>query len=68
MVVNEALASGIICLVSRECGCCVDLIEDGSTGWGFDPYNERELSDLFHKSEQINEDELKLMKKNIKIN
>lgn len=65
LVVNEALASGLVCLVSKECGCYVDLIEDGSTGWGFDPYDENKLSKLFHKSEKINKNQLSLMKKNI---
>ena len=66
LVVNEAFASGLVCLVSRECGCCTDLIEDGLTGWGFDPYNVNQLSDLLHKSEKIDPDQLKIMKKNIK--
>ena len=66
LVVNEALASGIVCLVSRECGCFKDLIENGSTGWGFDPYNENELANLFHKSEQIDKYQLSLMKEKIK--
>jgi len=66
LVVNEALASGLVCLVSRECGCCTDLIEDGLTGWGFDPYNLNQLSNLFHKSEKIDPNQLKIMKKNIK--
>ena len=66
LVVNEALASGLVCLVSKECGCCTDLIEDGLTGWGFDPYNVNQLSNLFHKSEKINPNQLKIMKKNIK--
>ncbi len=66
LVVNEALASGLVCLVSRECGCCTDLIDDGLTGWGFDPHDEYQLSNLFHKSERINQDELKIMKRQIK--
>ena len=67
LVVNEAFASGLVCLVSRECGCCTDLIDDGLTGWGFDPYNLNQLSNLFHKSEKIDSNQLKIMKRNIKI-
>lgn len=37
LVVNEAIAAGLPCLVSRSCGCSVDLINHGVTGWIFDP-------------------------------
>jgi glycosyltransferase involved in cell wall biosynthesis len=32
LVVNEALAAGLPCAVSDECGCAVDLIDSGRTG------------------------------------
>ena len=36
LVVNEAMASGLPVLVSRQCGCCDTLVEDGGNGWTFD--------------------------------
>lgn len=35
LVVNEAMASGIPCLVSDHVGCRADLIQHGQTGWSF---------------------------------
>jgi glycosyltransferase involved in cell wall biosynthesis len=33
LVVNEALASGLPCIVSEAAGCTPDLITDGETGY-----------------------------------
>jgi len=46
LVVNEAMASGLPVLVSNRCGCSVDLIQEGVTGYSFDPYNEKQMADL----------------------
>jgi len=51
LVVNEAMAAGLPCLVSVACGCCIDLIEHGVTGWCFDPSSPQELTTLMHKAE-----------------
>lgn len=37
LVVNEAMASGLPVLVSRQCGCAEDLVHDGRNGYAFDP-------------------------------
>lgn len=37
LVVNEALATGLPVLVSRECGCAATLVEPGRNGWTFAP-------------------------------
>ena len=44
LVVNEAIASGLPCIVSKNCGCVQDLIKKDSSGLIFDPYNNNELS------------------------
>ena len=44
LVVNEAIASSLPCIVSENCGCAVDLIEHNISGLIFDPYNIQELS------------------------
>lgn len=46
LVVNEAMAAGLPVLVSHRCGCFEDLIIEGVNGFGFDPYNSRQLTDL----------------------
>ena len=51
LVVNEAMAAGLPCLVSNGCGCRADLIQHGHTGWCFDPSNPEELSDLMLEAE-----------------
>ena len=47
LVINESMASGTPCIVSKNCGSYVDLIEENKTGWGFDPSNYIELANLF---------------------
>lgn len=37
LVVNEAMAAGLPVLVSRNCGCAPDLVEEGRNGFTFDP-------------------------------
>ena len=41
------MASSLPCIVSYECGCYVDLIKDKNTGWGVDPEDEDQLSNIF---------------------
>lgn len=46
LVVNEAMAAGLPVLVSNRCGCFEDLILEGVNGFGFDPENRQQLTDL----------------------
>ena len=52
LVVNEAMAAGLPCLVSSACGCAVDLIEHNRTGWCFDPSSTQALTELMHTAER----------------
>ncbi|QNI83305.1 hypothetical protein SynRS9907_02477 [Synechococcus sp. RS9907] len=52
LVVNEAMAVGLPCLVSNACGCAVDLIDHGRTGWSFDPSEPQALAVLMHQVER----------------
>ena len=52
LVVNEAMAAGLPCLVSSACGCSIDLIEHNRTGWCFDPSNTQALTELMHTAER----------------
>jgi len=52
LVVNEAMATGLPCLVSSACGCAVDLIEHNRTGWCFHPSNPSGLAELMHTAER----------------
>lgn len=56
LVVNEAMAAGLPVLVSNRCGCFEDLVSEGVNGFGFDPENLQQLTDLMLKvsSEEIN--------------
>ncbi|NEZ59936.1 glycosyltransferase [Adonisia turfae] len=49
LVVNEAMAAGLPVLVSNRCGCFEDLVIEGVNGFGFDPENSKELTDLMLK-------------------
>lgn len=44
LVVNEALAHGVPCVVSSAVGCAPDLIVDGVTGAVFEPRNTSDLA------------------------
>ena len=49
LVVNEAMAAGLPVLVSDRCGCFEDLVQDGITGFGFDPSAVSQLTGLMVK-------------------
>ena len=49
LVVNEAMAAGLPVLVSNRCGCYEDLIIEGVNGFGFDPENPQQLTELMLK-------------------
>lgn len=36
LAVNEAMASGLPVLISKQCGCHEDLVHDGANGYSFD--------------------------------
>ena len=44
LVVNEAMAAGCPVLVSKQCGCARDLVEDGGNGFVFDGADSDELA------------------------
>ena len=52
LVVNEAMAAGLPCLVSTACGCAVDLIEHNRSGWCFDINRIQSLTELMHTAER----------------
>jgi glycosyltransferase involved in cell wall biosynthesis len=49
LVVNEAMAAGLPVLLSNRCGCYEDLILEGVNGFGFDPENTQQLTELMLK-------------------
>lgn len=49
LVVNEAMAASLPVLVSNRCGCFEDLVIEGVNGYGFDPENQQQLTNLMIK-------------------
>jgi 1,2-diacylglycerol 3-alpha-glucosyltransferase len=49
LAVNEAMASGLPILISKECGCQVDLV-DNSNGWIFVGNNRTEMVNALHNA------------------
>ncbi|NWF61047.1 MAG: glycosyltransferase family 4 protein [Fischerella sp.] len=49
LVVNEAMAAALPVLLSNRCGCFEDLLVEGINGFGFDPENLQELTNLMLK-------------------
>ena len=43
LVVNEAMVCGMPVIVSKNCGCTDDLLNDGTNGFIFDPNQQRDL-------------------------
>ena len=48
LVANEAMACGLPVLISTQCGCAQDLVENGVNGSTFDPFDQARLSALMH--------------------
>lgn len=46
LVVNEAMAAGLPVIVSERCGCFEDLVIEGVNGYGFNPENKEQLTQL----------------------
>ena len=57
LVVNEAISSGLPCIVSKNCGCAVDLIKNNETGFVFNPEKKQELQKYMKKVENLTKDE-----------
>lgn len=44
LVVNEAMAAGLPVIVSRQCGCAEDLVEDDINGWTVDALSDSDIA------------------------
>lgn len=49
LVINEAMAAGLPVAASNRCGATEFLIEDGVTGFGFDPHDTRQIADTLQR-------------------
>ena len=52
LVVNEAMAAGLPVIVSSACGCEVDLVENGVSGWRFEANDPEGLADCLWRTDQ----------------
>lgn len=52
LVVNEAMAAGLPVLASNRCGCAVDLVQEGESGFTFDPEDAAALTGLLLTMDQ----------------
>ncbi len=57
LVVNEAMVCGLPVIVSSQCGCVNDLVEEGKNGYVFRPENELELAVALQKFVNLSEAE-----------
>lgn len=65
LVINEAMASGVPVIATKESGATIDLIENGKTGYSYNYHNFNQLYSQFNKI-IFNTKKLKTMKKNVK--
>jgi glycosyltransferase involved in cell wall biosynthesis len=49
LIVNEVMACGKPAIVSGQCGCAPDLIEEGTTGFAYPCGNIRALADAMKR-------------------
>lgn len=59
LVVNEAMAAALPVIVSEQCGCCPDLLDE-TNGWVFDATNQESLVSILNKLSETNDNELRL--------
>ncbi|MCX6972986.1 MAG: glycosyltransferase family 4 protein [Verrucomicrobia bacterium] len=57
LVINEAMASGLPVLSSRNVGAAEELVVDGETGYLFDPMNIEEMANAMSKVAGMNQEE-----------
>lgn len=53
LVVNEAMASGLPVVITRECGCAEDLVSDGKNGFVFRAKDLASLTGFLHRMEAM---------------
>jgi 1,2-diacylglycerol 3-alpha-glucosyltransferase len=56
LVINEAMAAGLPVAASRRCGSTQYLIDDGVTGFSFDPHSTEEITAALGKLAQLPSD------------
>ena len=61
LVVNEAMASGLPLIVSKQCGCVPELLEEDKNGFSFSPQNVDELADSLLRMAALSDAESDLM-------
>ena len=67
LVVNEAMASGLPVAVSNRCGSTQFLIEDGITGFAFDPFQTAEITRALRELAALPQDTPLLAAANAKV-
>ena len=61
LVVNEAMASGLVVLISNRCGCAPDLVREGVNGFTFDPCDVQALARLMFQVANLEPNRLATM-------
>jgi 1,2-diacylglycerol 3-alpha-glucosyltransferase len=61
LVINEAMASGLLVLTSNRCGCAPDLVREGVNGFTFDPCDVEAMARLMFKVSGLESDRLATM-------
>ena len=61
LVVNEAMASGLPLIVSKECGCVPELLDEGKNGFSFSAKDVDELAALLLQMAALSKAESDLM-------
>ena len=63
LVVNEAMASGLPVMVSKQVGCASTLVYEGENGFTFSPEDVQELADLLINFNEISSEKRRQMRK-----
>ncbi len=61
LVINEAMASGLPVIVSRRCGCSLDLVREGENGYLVDPFDVNDMATKMMRMTQLSAEQRQTM-------
>jgi 1,2-diacylglycerol 3-alpha-glucosyltransferase len=61
LVINEAMASGLPILISNDCGCKPDLLDEGVNGWSFNATSKSELIAVLNHLHSLDFHDIQIM-------
>ena len=61
LVINEAMASGLPVIVSKRCGCSLDLVREGENGFLVNPFDVDDMAVKMMRMTQLSGEQRQMM-------